>query len=123
MVRSEFIWLLALFSKDYLSVGFMAFVMMFTGQRKSIEAIEIPDAIDGGVEYQTHVAGVGWQDAVANGAIAGTTSQTRRVEAVRIKLIDSLASTPMDDRVGMPLSHGCFRLKVENAKWIYDNIP
>ena len=31
--------------------------------------------------------------------------------------------TLMDGRVGMPLSHGCVRLKIENAKWIYDNIP
>ena len=29
----------------------------------------------------------------------------------------------LDGRVGMALSHGCVRLKIENAKWIYDNIP
>ena len=29
----------------------------------------------------------------------------------------------MDGRVGIALSHGCVRLKIENAKWIYDNIP
>lgn len=28
-----------------------------------------------------------------------------------------------DGRVGMALSHGCVRLKIENAKWIYNNIP
>lgn len=28
-----------------------------------------------------------------------------------------------DGRVGMALSHGCVRLEVQNAKWIYDNIP
>lgn len=28
-----------------------------------------------------------------------------------------------DDRVGMPLSHGCVRLETDHAKWIYDNIP
>ena len=28
-----------------------------------------------------------------------------------------------DDRLGMQLSHGCVRLSLENAKWIYDNIP
>ena len=31
--------------------------------------------------------------------------------------------TLMDGRVGMPLSHGCVRLLIENAKWIYDTIP
>ena len=28
-----------------------------------------------------------------------------------------------DGRVGMALSHGCVRLEIENAKWIYDNLP
>ena len=32
-------------------------------------------------------------------------------------------TSPMDDRVGLGISHGCVRLKLENAKWIYDNIP
>ena len=31
--------------------------------------------------------------------------------------------TLMDGRVGIPLSHGCVRLEIQNAKWIYDNIP
>ena len=29
----------------------------------------------------------------------------------------------MDGRVGVQLSHGCVRLPIEKAKWIYDNIP
>ena len=28
-----------------------------------------------------------------------------------------------DGRLGMKLSHGCVRLDIKNAKWIYDNIP
>ena len=28
-----------------------------------------------------------------------------------------------DGRLGMSLSHGCVRLAISNAKWIYDNIP
>ncbi|MGF0031906.1 L,D-transpeptidase family protein [Bariatricus sp. SGI.154] len=31
--------------------------------------------------------------------------------------------TLRDGRVGMALSHGCVRLQIGNAKWIYDNIP
>lgn len=31
--------------------------------------------------------------------------------------------TLQDGRVGMALSHGCVRLQIANAKWIYDNIP
>ncbi|HAH78565.1 MAG TPA: L,D-transpeptidase, partial [Ruminococcaceae bacterium] len=27
------------------------------------------------------------------------------------------------DKLGEPASHGCIRLPVEDAKWIYDNIP
>lgn len=30
---------------------------------------------------------------------------------------------PTDSRLGMALSHGCVRLNINNAKWIYDNIP
>jgi lipoprotein-anchoring transpeptidase ErfK/SrfK len=28
-----------------------------------------------------------------------------------------------DGRLGMGVSHGCVRLAIENAKWIYDTIP
>ena len=28
-----------------------------------------------------------------------------------------------DGRLGMDLSHGCVRLDVNHAKWIYDNCP
>ncbi|MBR0153407.1 MAG: L,D-transpeptidase family protein, partial [Lachnospiraceae bacterium] len=30
---------------------------------------------------------------------------------------------PVDSRLGMSLSLGCVRLAIENAKWIYDNVP
>lgn len=29
----------------------------------------------------------------------------------------------VDPNLGTPLSHGCIRLDIDNAKWIYDNIP
>ena len=29
----------------------------------------------------------------------------------------------LDGRLGVPISHGCVRMKLEDAKWIYDNIP
>ena len=31
--------------------------------------------------------------------------------------------TLQDGRLGMALSHGCVRLNIQNAKWIYDTIP
>ena len=36
---------------------------------------------------------------------------------------DSSPQRIMDGRLGMDLSHGCVRLDVNNAKWIYDNCP
>lgn len=35
----------------------------------------------------------------------------------------SKPSQIIDGRIGMQLSHGCVRLDINNAKWIYDNIP
>ena len=39
-----------------------------------------------GVRYQTHVQDIGWQDYVANGAVSGTSGQSKRLEAIRIML-------------------------------------
>jgi uncharacterized protein YjdB len=39
-----------------------------------------------GVYYQTHVQDVGWQDYVRNGATSGTSGESKRLEAIRIKL-------------------------------------
>ncbi len=33
------------------------------------------------------------------------------------------SSTIMDGRLGQSISHGCVRLDIDNAKWIYNNIP
>ncbi|WP_418253284.1 L,D-transpeptidase [Gordonibacter urolithinfaciens] len=38
-------------------------------------------------------------------------------------LYDQGTRNVQDGRLGMNLSHGCVRLAIENAKWIYDNIP
>ncbi|SHH02929.1 L,D-transpeptidase [Tepidibacter thalassicus] len=37
-------------------------------------------------------------------------------------LYDSKGEKVIDSRLGKSISHGCIRLSVENAKWIYDNI-
>jgi lipoprotein-anchoring transpeptidase ErfK/SrfK len=31
--------------------------------------------------------------------------------------------TVMDGRLGIHASHGCVRMTIENAKWIYSNVP
>ncbi len=58
-------------------------------------------------------------------------SDTYRVKyATRIRgsyyyhsiLFNANGTEIIDDRLGMALSHGCIRLAVENAQWIYDNI-
>ena len=36
---------------------------------------------------------------------------------------NSWPASVMDGRVGVGVSHGCVRLQVDNAEWIYDNIP
>ena len=38
-------------------------------------------------------------------------------------LYDKKTGKLADGRLGMGLSHGCVRLQIDNAKWIYDNIP
>jgi hypothetical protein len=68
-----------------------------TGQSKRVEAVKITLAGLPGyaVEYQTHVQSIGWQApvTVANGtdisdaAIAGTTGQSKRVEALKIEIV------------------------------------
>lgn len=58
-------------------------------------------------------------------------SDTYRVKyATRIRgsyyyhsiLFNSAGTEIIDDRLGMALSHGCIRLDVKNAQWIYDNV-
>jgi len=44
------------------------------------------------VQYQTHVENIGWQGFVADGATAGTTGQSKRLEAIKIKLANQDAS-------------------------------
>ena len=35
----------------------------------------------------------------------------------------STNGSPIDTRLGMHLSHGCVRLEISNARWIYETIP
>ena len=43
-------------------------------------------AADPGVSYRTHVQNIGWQNYVKNGAAAGTTGKSYRLEAINLKL-------------------------------------
>lgn len=54
-------------------------------REKQIEAVKI--RIPGRrVTYQAHVAGIGWKGEVSDGAEAGTIGESRRMEAVRIRV-------------------------------------
>ncbi|MEI8198929.1 MAG: GH25 family lysozyme [Eubacteriales bacterium] len=45
-----------------------------------------PKAIVDTVSYQTHVQDIGWQAYVSNGALSGTIAQSKRLEAIHMKL-------------------------------------
>lgn len=38
-------------------------------------------------------------------------------------LFDGYAEKVIDGRLGIAISNGCIRLAVDNAKWLYDNVP
>lgn len=65
-----------------------------SGKSKRVEALKIKlnSSISGGIEYTSHVQNIGWQGARSNGAISGTTGQSKRVEAFTIKLTGQAAS-------------------------------
>jgi hypothetical protein len=60
-----------------------------------------------GVTYQAHVEGIGWMGWVSNGDVAGTTGQSRRMEAVRIQLVNA----PPGVRI-------TYQAHVENIGWM-----
>ena len=47
---------------------------------------ELEQAAAPSVSYRTHVQGNGWQDAVRDGAMSGTSGQSRRLEAIEINV-------------------------------------
>ncbi|OUP10056.1 hypothetical protein B5F33_03085 [Collinsella sp. An2] len=68
-----------------------------TGQSHHLEAFtlalpELTLAGNGSVTYAAHVSNIGWQSAVADGAIAGTTGRGLPVEAANFKLTGELSN-------------------------------
>lgn len=72
-----------------------------TGRGLNLEALKISVEVDGAssqeqvanaLSVEAHVAGVGWRPAVGNGCTAGTTGQSRAVEALRVRLSDGLSA-------------------------------
>ena len=74
-----------------------------TGRGLPLEALRLvlSDASTGeplgadALSVEAHVSGVGWQAAVGNGGTAGTTGQSRAVEALRVRLSADLSARYM----------------------------
>ena len=45
----------------------------------------------GNIEYKVHVQTYGWMNTMRNGALAGTTGQAKRMEAIQIQLTGQMA--------------------------------
>ena len=56
-------------------------------------SVDMSDDTDGGIEYRGHVQDKGWDAWVADGKKCGTTGQSKRVEAVQMRLTGKLAET------------------------------
>ena len=49
--------------------------------------------VSGGIEYDVHLQTKGWEDGFADGQVAGTVGESRRLEAVRIRLNGEMAGS------------------------------
>lgn len=63
-----------------------------TGEGLRLEAFKISTGMTGNIEYRAHVQGIGWQDWKKNGEVAGTLGESKRVEAIQVKLSGEVAN-------------------------------
>ena len=62
---------------------------------KFIDAIRISlgeNEYSGGVEYSTHVQNIGWTNYVSNGETSGTENQSKKIEAIKIRLTGEISN-------------------------------
>ena len=67
-----------------------------TGTERKVQTANASVLYDGpkpSVVYNAHVQNIGWQSEVADGADAGTTGKSLRMEAVKIRLNSSIAGS------------------------------
>ena len=81
-----------------------------TGIVNAAAAVDASNRIS--VIYRAHVAGPGWLPWVANGAIAGTIGQSRRMEALEAKL--------MNGPSGMRIKYRAHVAESGWLPWVYD---
>jgi len=87
-----------MFNKGTLLTALISTVLCFSPSRLFAQSV--------GVTYQTHVQNIGWQNWVSDGATAGTTGQSLRVEAININLTNPL-----------PGMHIVYQTHVQNIGW------
>ncbi len=66
-----------------------------TGESKRLESfsVALPKDVEGSIEYRAHLQGTGWVGWSKDGAPCGTAGQSRRVEAVQMRLTGKVADT------------------------------
>ena len=96
------------FDWNGLTVGSLPVLKYATSLTDSKQTIkfeaEVP--ITASVNYTTHVQNVGWQSYVKNGAMAGTSGKSLRIEGIKIKL----SNTPVAGGIQ-------YRTHVQNIGW------
>ena len=55
-------------------------------QKPGADNVAVPESVVPTVMYQTHVQSIGWQKWAANGAMAGTQGQYKRLEGIKLQL-------------------------------------
>ena len=70
--------------KVVVSLASLAAATMLTSALPSANAAALPQ--DPGITARAHVQGIGWQGIHRNGAVAGTTGQGKRSEALFVRL-------------------------------------
>lgn len=71
-----------------------------------VKLINTSTQVSTGIKYQAYVQDIGWQDSVYNGTTAGTNNQSKRVEALRISLVN------------YPSASVSYRVHVEEYGWM-----
>lgn len=77
--------------QDYKSNGAMSGT---EGKSLRLEAVKMKlTNLSGGIEYRTHIQGIGWESTwKKNDELSGTTGQARRLEAIQIRLTGDAAN-------------------------------
>lgn len=106
---------------------------MSSGKKSVSFTCKASSSISGGVSYAVYAQNRGWLSVVSSVSAAGTAGSGQCIEAIKMSLTGDISNAydiynqgmfnNQDGRLAQNLSHGCVRLAIQDAKWIYDNIP